>query len=316
MLYRVRVLIFLIIAVWLVGTRVQGQTPATPSQTVRFSFTAIDKNKQAVTNLSKEKIRLLEDDVPQVITGFERDPEQPLSLVIMLDTSVSQERALPNAKLAARGFIDAVMRQGKDEVAIISFTDEAMLESDLTNDVSKVKQALDSVKFVIPIPLIKTNPDAAGGTALWDTIWLAAGREVLGRSSSRSRRGIIILTDGVDTASHVKMKDAVERAIKSDTAIFIIGIADEKYGEVDKEPLRDVAEKTGGKFFLPKKITDLPEVFAEIKQELVAPYVVTYTPTVTKKKKDSLRRVRIEITDSELRKQDLHLFHRRGYFVE
>lgn len=304
----------LILAIWPHGLRLSAQTPEQTPRTVRISFTAIDKNRQAVTNLSKEKIRLFEEDAPQEITGFERNPEQPLSLVVMLDVSASQERALPNAKLAARSFIDAVMRQGVDEVAVISFTDEVTLERDLTNDVAKAKRALDDIKFVMPMAPIQSSP-VPGGTALWDALWLAAGAQVLDRSSTLNRRGIVLITDGIDTASRVKMKEAIERSIKADTAIFTIGISDQRFGDVDKEALREVAERTGGKFFLPKKITELPEVFAEIKQELVAPYVVTYTSSV-KKKKNSLRRVRIEITDPVLRKQDLHFFHRRGYFGE
>jgi len=293
-----------------------GQTPEQTSATVRISFTAIDKNRQAVTNLTKEKIRLTEDGEPQTITGFERNPEQPLSLVIMLDVSYSQQDTLPNAKLAARVFIDTVMRQGIDEVAIISFTDEATLERDLTNDVSKVKRALAEVKYVTPIPLIKSNPDTAAGTAIWDALWLAAGAQVLERSSTLNRRGIVLISDGVDTVSRVKQKEAIERAIKADVAIFTIGLGDQQFNDVDKKALSEVAEQTGGKFFMPKKISDLPGVFAEIKQELVAPYVVTYTSVSKKKKKNSLRRVRIEITDADLRKQDLQVFHRRGFFAE
>lgn len=304
------ILLLIILAVCL-----SGQTPEQTSETARISFTVIDKNRQAVTNLTKDKIRLTEDGMPQTITGFERNPEQPVSLVIMLDTSASQERTLPNAKLAARGFIDAVMRQGVDEFAIISFTDEVTLERDLTNDVSKVKRSLDEIKFVMPFAPIQSSP-APGGTALWDALWLAAGAQVLDRSNTLNRRGIVLITDGLDTASRVKKKEAIERAIKADAAIFAIGIADKRYNEVDKETLSELAEQTGGKFFLPKKISDLPEVFAEIKQELVAPYVVTYTSTSDKKKKNSLRRVRVEITDPDLRKQDLQFFHRRGYFAQ
>lgn len=292
-----------------------SQTPPTTSQTVRISFTAINKNKQAVTTLDKEKIRLLEDDAPQTITSLERDTEQPLALVIMLDTSASQERALPNAKFASQRFVETVMRKGKDEAAVITFTGEATLETDFTSDVLRVNQALDRAQFVRPLGIMSEAADkAVASTAIWDALWLATN-DVLEKSKSGARRGIVILTDGIDTASRIKMKEAINRAIEADVAIFVIGIGDEMYSGVDQDPLREAAEKTGGKFFLPQKLTDLPEVFAEIKQELVAPYVVTYTST-SKKKKDSLRRVRIEITDAELRKQNLKLLYRRGHFVQ
>jgi VWFA-related protein len=313
----VRKIILLVAIVFLSGIHVPGQTPATPPPaTVRISFTALDKSKQAVTTLSKEKVRLLEDDVPQEITGFERDAEQPLSLVIMLDTSATQQRALPNAKLAALGFIENLMRQGKDEAAIITFTGQAMLERDFTRDVSQVKRSLDGVNYVLPLPYIMSDEEmkAAASSALWDALWLAAN-DVLSKGMSQARRGILILTDGSDTASRIKMKEALNRAMKADAAIFVIGIGVDVYGGVDQSAVREVAEKTGGKFFLPEKISDLPEVFAEIKQQLSSPYIITYTST-GKKKNNSLRRVKIEITDPVLRKQDLKLFYKRGYPVE
>src|SRR5438045_5109208 len=91
-------------------------------------FTAVDKNKRFITTLKQEDIRILEDGTPQTIFTFQRETERPLSLAILIDTSASQERTLPEEKNAAREFVDAVIRPSKDEVAVVSFTGESTLE--------------------------------------------------------------------------------------------------------------------------------------------------------------------------------------------
>ncbi|MBA3248476.1 MAG: hypothetical protein H0T63_10385, partial [Pyrinomonadaceae bacterium] len=85
-------------------------------------LSAIDKNKRFVSTLKKEDIRVLEDGAPQEIFTFNRQVDLPLTLAIVIDTSISQERTLPDEKAAARAFVDAVLRPGKDEVAVVSFT--------------------------------------------------------------------------------------------------------------------------------------------------------------------------------------------------
>ena len=92
-------------------------------------FTAVDKNKRFITTLRQEDIRVVEDGAPQEIFTFQRETDRPLSLAILIDTSASQERTLPEEKAAASAFVDAVIRPEKDEVAVLSFTGEATRRS-------------------------------------------------------------------------------------------------------------------------------------------------------------------------------------------
>jgi Ca-activated chloride channel homolog len=83
-------------------------------------FTAIDKGKRFVTTIKQEDIRVLEDGQPQQIFTFQRETDRPLSLAILIDTSASQERTLPEEKSAAQRFVDTVIRPQKDEVAVLT----------------------------------------------------------------------------------------------------------------------------------------------------------------------------------------------------
>ena len=289
-------------------------------------FTAIDKQKRFITTLKQEDIHVTEDGQPQEIFTFARQTDLPLSLAILIDTSISEERTLPIEKAAASSFVDAVIRPDKDEAAVVSFTGEATLEQNLTGNASRVRRALDRVEFVPPSgyigngniaggtpPISGQNQSTQGSTAIWDAIWVTSD-EILSGTSDKTRRAIILLTDGDDTSSHKKMDDAIDRALKSDSVIYAIGIGDEYYGRINKGVLRTLSERTGGRAFFPEDESDLRAAFAQIQLELRSQYLVAYSST-NKSKDGSFRRVQIEITNPELRKQSYKLTYRQGYFA-
>jgi Ca-activated chloride channel family protein len=288
-------------------------------------FTAVDKQKRFVTTLKQEDIRVTEDGQPQEIFTFARQTDLPLSLAILIDTSISEERTLPLEKAAASSFVDAVLRPDKDEMAVISFTGESTLEQGLTGSASRVRSALNRVEFVPPSgyigsgqvagtpPISGQNQQTQGSTAIWDAIWVTSD-EVLSQTSDKTRRAIILLTDGHDSSSQKKMDDAIDRALKSDAVIYAIGIGDEYYGGVNKGTLRKVSERTGGRAFFPEDESELRAAFAQIQLELRSQYLVAYTPT-NRSKDGTFRRVQIEVVNPELRKQTLRLTYRQGYFA-
>ncbi|HKB67747.1 MAG TPA: VWA domain-containing protein, partial [Pyrinomonadaceae bacterium] len=113
-------------------------------------FTAADSSKRFINNLTKEDIRILEDGQTQEIFTFQKNLELPLSIAILIDTSRSEERTLPDEKAAARAFVEAVMRPDKDEAAIVSFTGEVTLEQGFTGNLDRLRRAIDRVEFVPP----------------------------------------------------------------------------------------------------------------------------------------------------------------------
>lgn len=292
-------------------------------------FTAFDKkSKRFVTTLRQQDIRILEDGVPQEIFTFQQQTDIPLSLAILIDTSGSQERTLPEEKEAARAFVDSVIRPQKDEAAVISFTGEATLEQGLTGNITRVRRALDKIEFVPPSgwvgggiivgstpPISGTNQGIAGSTAIWDALWVTAG-EVLAEASQGTRRAIILVTDGVDTSSRLKMQEAVDGAIKADAIIYSIGIGDSYMFEgVNEGSLRKVSERTGGRAFFPKDEEELRDAFAQIQRDLRAQYLIAYSPT-NKQRDGSFRKIQIDVVSPEMRKMEVRLNYRQGYFAK
>jgi VWFA-related protein len=298
------------------------------SDITNLPFTVTDKERRFITTLRAEDVRVLEDGVPQTLFTFQRETDRPLAIVFLIDISASQESTLPNEKAAARLFIENVIKSNRDQVAIVPFTGLAYLEQDLTRDVLNVYSVLQRVEVAAPAyigsgkPLtgIVTGPGLAappseGSTAIWDAVALTAGN-VLAKAPGQRRRAIILLSDGGDTTSRLSKKEAVNRALAAETVVYAIGIGDSRLEGVDpRADLRDIAERTGGRAFFPDKKFDLNAAFAEIERELRTQYLIAYSST-NKKRDGAYRKITIEIINSDLRKQNLRLRHRPGYFAK
>ena len=293
-------------------------------------FTATDKNRRFLTNLKQEDIRIYEDGKPQEIFTFTRQTDLPLSLALLLDTSISEERTLPYEKEAATDFVNTVIRPNKDEIAVVSFTGDSTLEQGLTGNIDRVRRAIARVEFVPPSGYIgggmvitggggtpPLSPDAqmrAGSTAIWDAIYVTAD-EILAETPDRTRRAVILLTDGVDTSSRWKRQEAIDRAVKNDTVIYCIGIGDDFVGGVDEGSLRTVAERTGGRAFFPRNETELRRAFAQIQDELRSQYLVAYS-SGNKNRDGSFRKVQIEIANPALAQEKTKLTSRDGFYAK
>jgi VWFA-related protein len=340
-LYRRALLIALLLFILIVGTAAlmcaeaqqkQSTPPAQDDDVVRVEtdltnilFTAIDKDRRFVTTLRKEDVRVFENDTPQEIFTFQRETELPLSLAILIDTSWSQEQTLPEEKAAARAFVDAVIRPDRDQAAIISFTGKPTIEQPLTSDLLSLQKGIEKVIVVHPrepeeggavaTPEERAAPDyddSIGYTNIWDSLSFAA-TEVLSQTPARTRRAVILLTDGADTNSRLKKEEALERAVKANVVIYSIGIVGDRQG-VEKGTLRKISEKTGGHAFFPDEESNLGAAFKQIEQELRAQYLLAYTPS-NAARDGSHRRIRLEITNPELRKRKLRLLYREGYYA-
>ncbi|HKR02475.1 MAG TPA: VWA domain-containing protein [Pyrinomonadaceae bacterium] len=295
---------------------------------IRVLFVAVDKKtKQFITTLRKEDVRVLEDGTEQEVTAFEPQTEVSLSTVLMLDMSVSQERVIPSAKLVSREFVDSMVRPGRDKVGLVSFTHEAKFEQELTGDLGQMRQAIEGLEFKPPVgyvgggmvvgtpPKRGTGQTFPGSTALWDSVSSAA--EKFGdQPSNNPRRLIILITDGQDTSSRLKLNEAAEVAIRSGVVVYSIGIGDKYYGGVNETDLRKISELTGGRAFFPKDVEDLRAAFTGIAQELLrSQYLIAYSPS-NKNADGKMHKIRIELVNPELRKQGVQLSYRQGRYAK
>jgi Ca-activated chloride channel family protein len=290
-------------------------------------FTAADKNKRFITDLKAEDIRVFEDGQQQEIFTFQQNIDLPLSLAILIDTSASEERTLPDEKEAARAFLENVLRPYRDEAAVVSFTGETTLEQGFSGNIDRLRRAIDRVEFVPPSgyigggvvvngtpPISGTNQSLAGSTAIWDAVW-ATSEELISSSAEHTRRAIILLTDGDDTSSRMKMHDAIDRALKADALIYAIGIGDRYTFNVNEGALRKIAEQTGGRAYFPRHERDLRDAFAQIQRDLREQYLVAYSPS-NKSRDGSYRKIEIQLVNPALKQQNLKLNYRAGYFAK
>ena len=291
---------------------------------VNVLFTAQDRNRRLLTDLKQPDVRLLEDGKEQEIVSFSRQVDLPLSLAILIDTSASQERTLPEEKAAAISFLETVVRPAKDEVCVITFTGETTLELGMTNNLQRLRRSVDGVRFRPPSgyigggvmtgtpPISGDNQAVTGSTAIWDAIWVTSD-EILGPAPEKTRRAIILLTDGVNTFGKKKLDDAVQAALKSEAIIYSVGIGDNFYSGVDQGVLNKISERTGGRAYFPRDERDLREAFNQIQDEMRSQYLIAYEPT-NQNRDGSYRKIEIELANPQLQKDKVKVTHRQGYF--
>lgn len=315
------------------GSVVSGQTPVESDEVIRVDtdvtnllFTATDKQRRFLTTLRSEDVRVLEDGAPQQLFTFQRETDRPLALAFLIDISASETRTLPQEKAAARQFIEHIIRSSTDQAAIIPFGGSPFVEQDLTRNVVNIYRALERVEISENMYLgtgprltgIPTGPGLPaqpedGSTAIWDALALTS-TQILGRPSDGRRRAIILLTDGWDSSSRISRTQAMYNVVAAEAVVYVIGIGDSKQDGVNQGTLREIAEGTGGRAFFPKKDADLNKAFAEIEQELRTQYLIAYSST-NKNRDGSYRKITIEITNPDLKKEKIQLRHRPGYFA-
>jgi VWFA-related protein len=249
---------------------------------VNIFFNVKDKHGSLVPALTQEHFEVLEEGKPQDIKHFAAVSNQPLTLGILVDSSGSMKNMLPEEKIVAGDFLRQVLTD-KDLAFIISFDVSVDLLQDLTNDVRLLRGGLDKAKINTgspsssgipglgqgPIPI--SNPK---GTLLYDAVYLGSN-DVLGKQVGR--KAMIVLTDGVDQGSQLRVKDAIEAAQKSDVICYVLLISDPQYG-ADPYDMGHIAEQTGGRMITVNKPEKLQKAFQEISDELRSQYNLSYTP--------------------------------------
>lgn len=315
-------------------TPIQTPTP-TPSPTpdedveridsdvTNVLLSATDDKRRFVTTLTAGDVRLLENGDTQQITFFQRETETPLSIVLLVDTSASQEMVTLEERDAASAFVRSVLRPVKDTASVISFTGITRIDQPPTDDAPLLLSAINKLKveYTEANPICQ-NQDAPPEeeirchTAVFDAVALSV-REVLTKTPETTRRAVILLSDGDDTVSKLRMYQAVEYAVRNNTVVYSIGIRDKdfKYGSLRKDYLREISEQTGGRAFFPKRTEEIAAAFTQIEQELRSQYLISYTST-NRKHDGSHRKVQIEITNPQLRKKKLRLLYRDGYYAK
>ena len=272
---------------------------------VNLFFNVKDKHGTLIPNLQRNDFKVLEDGQPQTIKYFASETDQPLTLGILIDSSVSQERVLPMEKEVGASFLKEVLRP-KDEAFVISFDVNVDLLQDFTNSAGTLRTALNQAKInggggCGGIPGVGQGPIPCGnpkGTLLYDAVYLA-GREKL--ATEVGRKAMIILTDGEDQGSQETIRSAIEAAQKSDSIVYVLLIADRGFyglgGYSGDRSMKELAQQTGGRVIeVGNKPEKLKQAFDQIANELRTQYSIGYTPS-NSKRDGSFRRVEVKTKD-------------------
>jgi VWFA-related protein len=278
---------------------------------VNVFFTVKDKHGALIPNLSKDQFEVLEEGKPQTIKFFTAENNLPLTLGIMVDSSLSMQQMLPEEKIVAADFLRQVLTD-KDLAFVISFDISVDLLQDLTSDIHLLRSGLDKARINVgaggggfpgigqgPIPI--SHPK---GTLLYDAIYLGAN-DIL--SKQVGRKAMIILTDGVDQGSQEKLRDALEAAQKADVICYVLLMFDPHYGS-DMSDMRNLAEQTGGRAISVGNPDKLGKAFTELSNELRSQYSVGYTPT-NEKRDGSFRKIEVKAKDG------YKIQARKGYYA-
>jgi Ca-activated chloride channel homolog len=272
---------------------------------VRLPVTVLDKKDQPVSGLSAADFLVYEDKQQQQIEGFiDERVGVPVHVAVLMDISSSTAGKLEFAKTAAKDFLYTVVRARKDRAAFAVFDEDIKLLQDFTEKHDLLDRAVDSVK--------KPGND----TALWDAVWLICDEKMRGVTG---RRVVVVITDGDDTASRARLKDAIEIAQATETIVFAISTKAGLGGVVpgvgmgtpkdsgDRELDRLCAE-TGGKAFFIGDRLGLELSFSKVAKELRSQYIVTYKPT--RKFDGTYRRIEVKLANA---RDGLKVRTRRGY---
>ena len=287
---------------------------------VQLFFNVKDKRGALIPNLTKDNFEIIEDGKPQTVKYFKAESDLPLTLGIMIDASGSQQRVLGIEQEVGGSFLETILRP-KDMASVFSFDVDVNLLQDFTGSVSRLRKALDGVKINSgtgacsnlpglgggPIPCPSSGPR---GTVLYDAVYVAS-HDAFAQEVGRK---MILLTDGEDQGSRLKIKDAIEAAQKADTICYVLLIADRGFygfgGYGGDSAMKKLTEQTGGRVIeVGNKPEKLKQAFDQIAQELRSQYNIGYTPT-NGNRDGSFRKIEIKAKGGEYKIQA-----RSGYYA-
>lgn len=280
---------------------------------VNILFSVRDKKGGFISTLTKDDFQVFEDGKEQQVTSFTRETDLPLTIGLLVDVSGSQANLIDVERRAASQFFRQVLRQ-KDMAFLISFGSEAELLQDYTNSNKLLSSALEGLRVNSAVGGLHPGPvptiGQPRGTIMYDAVYLAANEKLKGEVG---RKAIVLITDGVDQGSRVKIREALDAAHKSDVIIYSVYYVDWRayggYGAPGDGDLRKLSDETGGRLYKVDRRYTLDMIFDEIQKELRSQYSLGYSPT-NPVKDGSFRKLEVKP-----KQKDYKVQARKGYFA-
>jgi VWFA-related protein len=233
-----------------------------------------DSRGKPIVGLTRDDFRVKDNTVPQQIDFFDVSKTEPVSLAFLLDVSGSMRLLdkIGESREAIRFFLDGL--EPADKAALLTFADdEVQTIAPMGTRPEVLLAGLQAVK-------------AYGQTALNDAIAAAPG---VIAGDYPGRKAVILITDGIDNASHLSLLEATSVARRSSVPIYTIGFSTSSVRDGKSDPetgtnadvLRRISAETGGVFYWIDDPDELKEAVVAIEEELRSQYVIGYTPPVT-----------------------------------
>jgi VWFA-related protein len=244
---------------------------------VLLHASVVDDKQHLVTNLDRSDFTVFEDGKQQNIISF-RHEDIPVAMGIVIDNSGSMREKRAKVNQAALNLVRSSNPQ--DEVFVVNFNDEYYLDQDFTNDLLKLKEALEKI-------------DAKGGTALYEAV--VASAEHLKRNARLDKKVLFEVTDGEDNASQETLEQAVKQLQEENgPAVYAIGVlGDEEHPKRARRALEIIAQRTGGLAFFPKTLDEVDEISRQVAHDIRNQYTIGYKPT-NPKASGGFRTIRVE----------------------
>ena len=235
---------------------------------VSLPVTVKDARGAPVGDLEREDFRILESGERREITVFERRTDRPLSVVLLMDASLSTAVELRYERESAGRFLERLLgpdsRPG-DAAAVFSFSSDVTILADFTRNQKELVGALGRVR-----------PET--GTSVYDAILLAS--QYLQQRDGRPV--LVIITDGGDTTSGLKFDDALRAAHAAEAAIYPLIVlpirSDAGRNRGGEHALITLAKHTGGEAFVQYGARDLDAAFDELLRNLRTQYLLGFYP--------------------------------------
>jgi VWFA-related protein len=278
-----------------------------PPVDVSVLLSATDKYDRVITNLTKDDVRIFEEGSLRRIDRFESADGLPISMEVLIDTSISTKNQSEAVPVLAKLFLEMTIRKGKDTATISSLGKSGRLVQSATDDIAQLHSAIDKISM----------GTAGGNSALSATVMDAANR----LSAAPGRRIVLLVSVGMDSNS--RWKRMIETLQKHDVAVYPMycfwdrplppgEFRPPKFSLESWGSMTELAKATGGIPYLPKNVDaqaaerDLRQIAREISSQRI----VSFQPG-SRKNSQTLRKIRIEVANPQLK--GLKLKYRQRY---
>jgi len=266
---------------------------------VDLIFTVTDKHGRYIPDLKLNDFALLDDGrAPQSVTSFRQQINLPLRVGIVIDASTSIRSRFQFEQQAATEFLMQTLKPQTDRAFVMGFDVTPTVEAEWTNDLDRLDAGVN-----------RLSP--GGGTALFDAVYTACRQKLLdvARGQEPVRKAMILISDGDDNQSRVRIDEAIKECERADTIIYGISTNWTPSRGKGDDVMTKLSTETGGQIFFPPSAQNMSESFHTIQEALRSQYALTYVPADFKAN-GQFRPIYLYCNDRKYQ-----LFVRKGYFA-